>query len=89
MIKKILKFVKIWKFLFSIKFLTKNFAVLPDEITKAEFHKTTQMTQNQLNLTQPPRLGGHGGPFGGRRCWGCISAGCCYPKENIKSCNVL
>ena len=66
--KKILKFVKIWKFLSSIKFLTKNFAVLPDEITKAEFHKTTQMTQNQLNLTQPPRLGGHGGPFGGRRC---------------------
>ena len=35
------------------------------------------MTQNQLNLTQPPRLGGHGGPFGGRPRWGGCMAGSC------------
>ena len=38
--------------------------VLPVEITKDDFQRTTNMTQTQLNLLQPP-FGGQGGPFGG------------------------
>ena len=39
--------------------------VLPVEITKDDFQRTTNMTQTQLNLLQPPIFGGQGGPFGG------------------------